>query len=200
MTPIETIHEKGVRQRRVKVLSGMLLKLLPEKGRILDIGSGDGEMAAELMRLRPGLEIHGIDTLVRPGTAIPTTAFDGLHIGEETGSYDWCILVDVLHHAADPEGLLREAARVAGQGIVIKDHLRDGFGARQTLRFMDKVHNARYGVSMPFCYWSTNEWRGNISAAGLSIDLWYDRLALYPWWANWVFGRGLHVLARLRKA
>jgi SAM-dependent methyltransferase len=200
MTPIEAIHDSSVKKRRVKVLSGMLLQLLPESGRILDIGSGDGEMAAELMRQRPGLEIHGIDTLVRPDTVIPTTAFDGLHIDEADASYDWCLFVDVLHHASDPEGLLREAARVSRKGVIVKDHLRDGVGARETLCFMDRVHNSRYGVSLPFCYWNTNEWRGNISAAGLTIELWYDRLMIYPWWANWVFGRGLHLLARLKKA
>lgn len=199
MNPIELVHDRSVKTRRVRVLAEMLAPLLPTTGRVLDIGSGDGAMAAAILKRKPNLTIEGIDTLVRPGTAIPVRAFDGVHIDAPDGAYDCCLLVDVLHHAAEPEALLREAARVSAGSVVIKDHLRDGFAARETLRFMDRTHNARYGVSLPYCYWNSGEWRGNIAAAGLAIDLWYDRLVLYPWWANWIFGRNLHVLARLKK-
>ena len=200
MNTLEVIHERHVKGRRVQVLAEMLAQMLPDEGLILDIGSGDGALDAELMRRKPGLKIDGIDTLVRPGTAIPTRAFDGSHIEVPDRTYDWCLFVDVLHHADEPEALLQEAARVSKNGIILKDHLREGLFARSTLRFMDRVHNARYGVSLPYCYWSLSEWRKNIAAVGLTQEVWYDRLKLYPWWANWVFGRGLHVLARLRKA
>lgn len=198
MNAIEQYHERHVKDRRVQVLSAMLANLLPDEGSVLDIGSGDGAIAAEIMRRKPDLHIEGIDTLVREGTLIPMKAFDGVHIEAPDNSVDWCLLVDVVHHANEPEALLREAARVCRNGIVLKDHLRDGMMARETLRFMDRTHNARYGVNMPYCYWSTREWREVISALGLSVEAWYDRLQLYPWWANWVFGRGLHVLTRLR--
>ena len=200
MNTLESIHEHHVKSRRVAILAAMLEKMLPDEGHILDIGSGDGALDAELMRRKPGLKIDGIDTLVREGTAIPTTAFDGVHINSLDKSYDWCMFVDVIHHANAPDELLKEAARVCRNGLIIKDHLRDGLFARQTLRFMDRVHNARYGVALPYCYWSEREWLQNISALGLSVDVWYDRLSLYPWWANWLFGRGLHVLTRLRRS
>jgi len=198
MNTLEAIHERHVKSRRVGVLADMLEKLLPDEGRVLDIGSGDGAMAAELMRRKPGLKIEGIDTLVRPQTAIPTRAFDGVHIDSPDGTYDCCVFVDVLHHADQPEELLAEAVRVNRGTVVIKDHLRDGILAQQTLTFMDRVHNARYGVSLPCRYWSTQEWEKIISSMGLEIETWEDKLALYPNWANWMFGRGLHVITRLR--
>ena len=196
MNPVEAMHEKHVKNRRVAVLASLLAPLLPDKGRILDVGSGDGQLAAELMRRKPGLQIEGIDTLVRPQTAIPTRQFDGEHIDAPNDSYDACMFVDVLHHADEPIELLREAARV-GQTIVLKDHLREGLFANSTLTFMDRVHNSRYGVSLPCRYWSEREWRDVFSMLNIKPDVWQDRLKLYPAWANWLFGRRLHVLATL---
>ena len=46
------------------------------------------------------------------------------------------MFVDVLHLTDDPVLLLREAARVARNTIVIKDHTLDGFAAAATVRFM----------------------------------------------------------------
>jgi len=199
MNTLESIHERHVKSRRVQVLASMLEGLLPDEGLALDIGSGDGSLSAELMRRKPGLRIEGIDTLVRPQTAIPTKPFDGVRIDAPDGAYDCCLFVDVLHHADEPLALIAEAARVSRGRIVIKDHLRNGLFARRTLTFMDRVHNSRYGVSMPCRYWSEQEWCANIAALDLSIDVWKDRLPLYPPWANWLFGRGLHVITSLSR-
>jgi hypothetical protein len=49
--------------------------------------------------------------------------------------------------------LLREAVRVARRMILIKDHIVDAVLAGPTLRLMDRIGNARYGVSFPHNYW-----------------------------------------------
>lgn len=196
MNAVETVHEHYVKRRRVDVLASLLVPLLPDHGTVLDIGSGDGELAAELMHRKPGLSIQGIDPLVRPDTAIPVTEFDGFHIPFDDNSFDYCLFVDVLHHAGDPVALLAEAARVSKTGIVIKDHLRDGFLAGPTLRFMDIVGNGRFGVSLPYTYWSTAQWQEVCRKTGLTIEHWESQLKMYPAWGNWIFGRRLHLLAR----
>jgi len=199
MNVLERLHERHVRARRARVLAGVVAGLLPEGVRVLDIGSGDGEIDAELMRLRRDLKVDGIDIMLRAKTAIPTRHYDGLRIDAPDGTYQWCMLVDVLHHADNPTALLREAARVCSEGIVIKDHLLRGFMAGHTLRFMDRVHNARHGIALPFNYWTPDQWDEQFSLLGLKIDSRVDRLGIYPPWADWVFGRGLHMAARLVK-
>ena len=97
------------------------------------------------------------------------------------------LLVDVLHHAQDPIGLLREAGRVARKAVIIKDHLRDPVLGTLTLRMMDWVGNARFGVALPYAYWSRSEWRDAFCDAGLSMEQWSTDLRLYPMPASLLF-------------
>jgi SAM-dependent methyltransferase len=200
MSAITDIPENRLRAHREKVLVEMIAQLLPERGTVLAIGSGDGKIAAGVNRLKPVLGVEGVDVAGRLGAAIPTREFDGLHLDFPDGAFDWCVLVDRIHCSDEPEVLLQEAARVCRKGLVIKDFLRDGTLARPTLRFMDKVGRTQHARRLPCCYWSPAEWVKNISAANLTVEVWCGRLYLYPWWSDWAIGRGLHVLSRLTKA
>ena len=199
MTLLDPVHRGYVHGRRVRVLLSHLAPLLPADARVLDVGAGDGHVARALMDARPDVAIEGIDPLVRPDTAIPVTEFDGTHIPFGDGAFDAALIVDVVHHAADPLALLREAARVVREAVIIKDHRRDGFLAAPTLRFMDAVGNRRHGVALPYTYWSSDEWRDAFAEIGLKPDVEIRRLGLYPFPASLLFDRGLHFVARLRR-
>jgi hypothetical protein len=109
-------------------------------------------------------------------------------------------MVDVLHHTADPTVLLREAGRVAGTAVVVKDHLAEGLLARPTLRVMDWVGNAHHGVVLEYNYWTSDQWHQAFRTAGLEADVWRTDLRLYPPPASWAFDRGLHVVFRVAPA
>jgi ubiquinone/menaquinone biosynthesis C-methylase UbiE len=195
MSLIEKIHGQCVFQRRVTVIAGCLAALLPRNASVLDVGCGDGSLAKLIQDQRPDVRIHGIDVLVRPQTAIPVEPFDGTHIPVADGSYDVVMFVDVLHHTNDPLVLLREARRVARQSVLLKDHTRNGFLAGPTLRFMDNVGNARYGVALPYNYWPREQWQAAFHELGLKVETWQQKLGLYSAWADWLFGRSLHFIA-----
>jgi len=200
VSAVERLHGAVVFDRRVTVLADRIAPLLPRNGRVLDIGAGDGTVATLLMERRPDVEIAGVDVLVRPETRIPVTEFDGLHAPFADGEFDATLLVDVVHHADDPHGLLREARRLAAQRVVIKDHTADGVLARPTLRFMDRVGNRRHGVALPYGYWTRREWDDALAAAKLRVESWNARLGLYPWPASLAFERSLHFVAALAPA
>lgn len=194
--PAGSVHQRFVAPRRVRTLARLLAPLLPERGRVLDVGCGDGELARAILQLRPGLEICGVEVLLRGACAIEVSRFDGVSIPFPGRAFDAVLLADVVHHAADPRRLLREAARVAPV-VVMKDHLAEGVLAAATLRFMDRVGNARHGVALPYCYWRRAEWRDEIEHAGLAVTAWEESLHLYPWPATWLFDRSLHFIARM---
>ena len=190
-------HDKAVFSRRIEVLTRTLADFIPRGARVLDIGCGSGTLAKRIMALRPDVTVEGIDVLVRPGTEIPVTQFDGDTIPWEDGHFDIALFVDVLHHTEAPARLLAEAKRVSRGGIVIKDHFREGVLADATLRFMDWVGNAQHGVVLPYNYLSDPEWRGIWSRLGLKVERLTDRIGLYPAPFSWLFDRRLHFVARL---
>jgi SAM-dependent methyltransferase len=197
MTLVGRIHGGFVRDRRVSVLGKHLAQFVAPDAHVLDVGCGDGALAARLHSLRPDIRIEGVDVLAREHTAIPVRLFDGARLPYADASVDTVLMVDVLHHTDDPLMLLRESARVARFEVVVKDHLLEGFGARLTLRGMDWVGNARHGVRLPYNYWSRAEWNRAFDQLGLVVRRWQTALHLYPVPPSWLFDRSLHFLAVL---
>ncbi len=195
---IDFIHQHYVSPRRVRVLSALLTQFLPKNSKILDVGCGDGEITRAILSLRPDLNIQGLDVLLREVVHIPVTQFDGHTIPFRDRLFDVVMFVDVLHHATEPLQLLREASRVAAQAIVVKDHTAEGILADFTLRFMDRAGNERYGIALPYNFWTNAQWMQALESVGLSIVEWRSRLNLYPWPASMLFDRSLHFIAQLQ--
>jgi SAM-dependent methyltransferase len=197
MNLLEKIHGHYVHNRRVHVLTEQLSALLPNQGRILDIGCGDGLLASLVQRAKPDASIMGIDVMVRPDTHIPVQKFDGRTIPFDDATFDAVMFVDVLHHTDAPATLLQEASRVARGPIVLKDHISEGLTAEAILRFMDRIGNRRHNVPLPHNYWPKQTWLDAFAQLNLRVDVWIDNVGLYPLPLDWFFGRPLHFIARL---
>ncbi|HZC66209.1 MAG TPA: methyltransferase domain-containing protein, partial [Candidatus Dormibacteraeota bacterium] len=140
-----------------------------------------------------------VEVLPRADCQIPCSAFDGntLPFGEQ--SFDVAMLVDVLHHTSDVSVLLKEAARVSRQLVLLKDHLSENAFDHATLRFMDWVGNRPHGVTLTYNYQSRAQWDVHFAATGLRATSFETRLPLYPAPFSALVGRGLHFIAALRK-
>jgi SAM-dependent methyltransferase len=194
---MDRMHGDYVANRRARVISGHLANIIPDGFQVLDVGCGDGLIARLITETRPDIKLRGLDVLARDRTYIPIEHFNGEIIPYDDASFDGVMFVDVLHHTKDPMILLREAARVARKTVVIKDHILDGLFAGPTLRAMDRVGNARYGVSLPYNYWSKPKWLQAFDALRMEVGSWTTQLKLYPWPASWLLDRSLHFVARL---
>ncbi len=199
MNPIERLHERYIKGRRVRALANAIASLIPQNATVLDVGCGDGSLAQGILGRRPDVRISGLEVTLRPDTPIPVTRFDGSHLPFGPGQFDVVLFADVLHHTEHAEDLVKEAARVARGGVVIKDHCADGFLARPTLRFMDRVGNARFGVTLPYLYLSWGEWQRMFERVGVNVESMQTRLGLYAPPLNWIFERSLHFVARLTR-
>jgi SAM-dependent methyltransferase len=180
----------------VQVLADAIASKLPADATVLDVGAGSGDMAVAILSSKPSLKIEGVDVLVRPGTAIPVRQFDGEHLPHADGTFDYAILVDVLHHTDNPQALLAEVARVARR-IIIKDHYRNGWLAETRLRFMDWVGNAAHGVRLPYNYLSRDEWRKLWTSGGFRVVDIDESFRLYREPLDLIFGRGLHFITTI---
>jgi SAM-dependent methyltransferase len=193
MSVVGALHANLVFGRRTRILAYHVGQLIPSGARVLDVGCGDGLIDRMIMD-QTGASIEGIDTLIRPSTHIPVRAFSGSAIPYPDRSVDVVMFVDVLHHTSDPKILLAEAARV-GRSVVIKDHLRDGFLANETLRLMDWVGNAHHNVVLPYNYLSRTEWNEACREVGLQVEKLNTKLGLYPVPFSLIFERCLHFIA-----
>jgi SAM-dependent methyltransferase len=194
---IGKLHDQLVSHRRAEVIAGHLAEMIPANARVLDVGCGEGSIASLLLDKRRDLSIQGIDVLLRRNRHIPVVQYDGVAIPHPDRSFDTVIFIDVLHHAADPLGLIKEARRVADKCVIIKDHNRDGLSAGLTLAFMDWIGNAPHRVRLTYDYWPARRWRIAFAEAGLRVADYRSRLGLYPIPANWLFERKLHFMSRL---
>lgn len=196
MNWIERIHDRYVHTRRTRVLTREISALLPQNASVLDVGCGDGLLDTLILKERPDLKISGLDTLVREKTHIPVTRFDGKKIPHADKSFDVILFVDVLHHTPNLEELLSEAVRVGRLSVVIKDHLCEGRLDHWTLRFMDAVGNARYGVPIPGEYLSKRKWVQTFARLGLEKVVFKENIRLYPTPASFIFRSALQFTAK----
>jgi SAM-dependent methyltransferase len=193
-------HKNLVFGRRVRVLSDWFARMVPPNAAVLDVGCGDGLISSLLLQRRPDVQLTGLEVLPRPNAHITVQQFDGLHLPYPDRSFDVVMFSDVLHHTDDAAALLAEARRVTRGYIVLKDHFRKGVAAGLRLRFMDWVGNARFGVSLPYNYWSEERWNDTWRKLELRPEEMVTRLGLYPGPADWLFGGDLHFIARLAAA
>jgi len=89
-------------------------RLLPEQGRVLDLGCASGGLLA-LLRPRAG-HIAGLElsasaaaAAAQIGDLVVQGALEDPDLPFEEGSYDLVVLADVLEHLADPVAALRRA-------------------------------------------------------------------------------------------
>jgi SAM-dependent methyltransferase len=195
----EVLHHKLVFSRRVEKLTQALDSLIPASASILDVGCGNGLISSKLQRLSPGRDFTGIEVMQREACMIPCRTYDGKTIPFPPAAFDYVMFVDVLHHTAVAEDLLRQAKTIARRGIVIKDHYCESRLDYYTLSFMDWVGNAQYGIALPHLYKAAAEWREMFARSGLQPVRTVQEIGLYPGPFDAVFGRNLHFVSILDK-
>jgi 2-polyprenyl-3-methyl-5-hydroxy-6-metoxy-1,4-benzoquinol methylase len=99
-----------------------LLEHLPEHGKVIEIGCGEGKILRSLAKLRPQLELHGCDVR-EPHVTAEGYSFHYAPDGDiplADASCDVVLIVDVLEHVPDPRVMLKEARRLLrGSGRLV---------------------------------------------------------------------------------
>ncbi len=159
-------HHHRVHVPRVERVARALAAQIGRAASLLDIGCGDGTVAADIASRVGAARVAGVDIKVRPSVAIEVTPYDGLHLPFPDGAFEAVVVSDVLHHCQDPAAVLREALRVAGRVVAIKDHFRFGPVSERILLWMDVAGNAAPAVEVRGTYFGPREWTEMVAAAG----------------------------------
>lgn len=181
LPPVErayaTIRFSIMRPKLVSVLD----LLLPDEGRILDIGCGFGLFAAYFAQTQERRCITGVDLDSRR-TTMATKVFSKLgleghrffsadaHSPELQGPFDGAYVLDVMHHVPK-EGQLALLQRIhdllkPGGVFLMKDITTEPwFG----LKFTEVLDRVMVGMEEPLCYRHHTEWGEMLRSVGFKV-------------------------------
>ena len=167
---------------RPKLLSVMDL-LLPDEGRILDIGCGFGLFAAYFGQTQPARRIIGVDpdakrivTARRVSNAVGLTgnkfiAGDAREVSLE-GPFSGAYVLDVMHHIPEQDQLtmlksLRDLLAPRGV-LVIKDITTEPAFGLEFTRLLDRV---MVGWDEPLAYRHHRDWGDMLASLGFHVRM-----------------------------
>lgn len=152
--------------RRRNDILNKIVPLLSKESQILDIGSGTGHTAHEL--ISEGYKVMCVD-LVNQNVFVDTkpTIYDGKKLPYDDKSFDTAILITVLHHTPNPEKILLEAARVSKKMIVMEDTYNSYFQKILTF-WMDSVGNLEF-FGHPHTNKTDTEWKKLFKKLGFEM-------------------------------
>ncbi|EXJ14825.1 class I SAM-dependent methyltransferase [Imhoffiella purpurea] len=186
-------------RRRLDGIANAVVPMLPDgDASLLDVGCGNGVLAARLQQRKPDLRIEGVDVAVPPDGRIRSSVYDGRTLPFPDDAFDLVLCADMLHHTDNPQRMLREAARVARSWVIVKDHVVETRWQRLTMTALDWIGNVGTGVPMPFNFLSSQQWRDAFGRAGLRMEEERSGLRYWFWPLTELVDRDMHFVVKLR--
>lgn len=195
---IRFLYNITLRDRRLRKLTEALLPCMPSEGSILDLGCGNGDLAASLKAHLAGVQFTGIDVLPHPHSKIPRQVYDGKTIPFSDNSFDYVMIITALHHTDDYEPVLKEACRVARRRIIVYDHQYASRLDWLRLAVTDWPGNVPFGVYTPFNFLKRAEWKALFDRLNLKEVYYNDAFSFYGPLA-FLFGTKTHFVSVLEK-
>jgi 2-polyprenyl-3-methyl-5-hydroxy-6-metoxy-1,4-benzoquinol methylase len=167
---------------RAKLLSVMDL-MLPDEGRILDVGCGFGLFAAYFGQTHPGRRITGVDPDARR-IGLARRVADRLGMRDHAfvvgdvrdapleGPFDAAYVLDVMHHlpAGDQRPVLERLRSLIRPGgvLIVKDITTE---PRLGLFFTEALDRLMVGWNEPLSYRHHREWAEMLTAVGFKVRM-----------------------------
>jgi SAM-dependent methyltransferase len=130
--PLRTAFHRRL-HGRADALAGRIAPHLPADATVLGIGSGTGHNALAL-RSRGTRACVEADVVDFHAVGSGPILFDGVRLPFADRVFDASLLVFVLSYPDDPAALLRDAARVASNRVLVLQSIPRGWAGRTALR------------------------------------------------------------------
>ncbi len=133
---------------------------------ILNIGAGVCLLDKELIEEGKKVESLDIKNMSLTDVVIPKI-FDGRNLRYKDNQFELGLLVFVLHHASDPEGLLEEAMRVSKKVLLAED-IYGSWVKRYWTYLLDSVGNLEF-FGHPHSNKSDEDWKKVFAKRGYKL-------------------------------
>ena len=167
---------------RATIIAEILARHFSPQHTVLEIGAGKGHVARALKEAAQ-LDIKLVDVVDYNETELKLELYDGVRLPFADQSFDYSLLVFVLHHTPEPLVVLQEALRVSRCGVLVVENHVQGWLRRQVTRAIDSIPHWQYGV--PICYHthSIGEWHDLFEQLPAHVEL-ITQFNLGSFWAN----------------
>src|SRR5918996_440402 len=139
--------------------------------RLLDLGAGEGWVAAAL-RSRAPVWVCAADVGPFGLAAEPYVVYDGARLPFGDGAFDTTLLSLALHNAETPEVVLDEAVRVTPRRLLVVESVYRDRVERFWLDLLDgRFNRHRHGgrMNVPLSFRRPEEWRALFESRGLRV-------------------------------
>jgi SAM-dependent methyltransferase len=167
---MEPSYHTAIARREARQAAALVARDVRPGMSVLDVGCGEGYVAAELAA--HGALVNLVDIVdVRRTRAQPFRLFDGLNLPFDDGGFDIVMLNFVLHHVPDDRKpyLLKEAARVSRDKIFILEDTPENAFDRLMNRRHGESYRAKIGSQAPFGFLTRGEWEWLFKGLGLEL-------------------------------
>jgi len=178
-----------------------IARLLPFRGpcHVLDVGAGDGSLGTLFERFRPRTSVIGVEVALRAKTrpGFRLVRFDGRALPFADRSFDVALVSNVLHHAKDPDGLMREVCRVTRRRAIVKDHVARGPLDHLKLAALDVSVDSRCGRRSGAAFPCMPRWESMFGSPPRTRVHAFHGLPFRRGPLEWVFANDLEVVFAL---
>jgi SAM-dependent methyltransferase len=142
-------------------------QFIPAGARVIDLGCGEGYVA--VLAQAAGARVVACDLRRSRRENLPFLVADATRLPVADDAFDVGLLAYVLHHAKDPDAVVREAVRTCRR-VVVWESLATSRAGTALLTFLDRTSNSLRGVAEdPLHFDRAEGWIARFAAAGARL-------------------------------